>query len=86
MTGRPVPPSVELFAAVSVYTQPAVSVTVPFEPFAAEMAETRLATEHGTVLARAGCAAAALAATQVPTTTAAAEIPRRSRGVICGCT
>ena len=55
MTGRPAPPpSVVLFTAVSVWTQPLVRVTVPPLPLAAaDIAEMRSDAVHGTVAARA---------------------------------
>src|ERR1017187_931212 len=66
MTGRPVPPSVVLFLAVSVYTHPLVSVTVPDVLFAVLMAAIRLVALQA-VAASAGEATAKLASTGAAT-------------------
>src|SRR6266567_1273078 len=58
ITGSPVPPSVALLAAVSVYTHPGARVTVPPATFAAEMAVMRSAVVQGMAAAAAVSGAA----------------------------
>ena len=83
ITGRPTPSlSVVLLTAVSVYRQPAVRVTVPFEALAVVISEMRAAVVQAVVAANAGDETATLPV--MPPMSTAAPADRRRTHVTRG--